>query len=247
VRHPGRHASHESLRKLAKAARLARVQRFRRAARHGVAAAIEHDIVPLPADMRTVIDVGSHRGQFAVLALARFPSARVLCFEPLPEPREVLLTVVEEDRHRVEVFPYAAALQSSSEKMYVSRADDSSSLLPIGQRHVTAFPGTEARTVAPVRTVRIDRVVDAVEEPCLMKIDVQGYELQVLQGAESLLPSVRHLLVECSFTELYLGQALAGEVVAYLHDQSYRLSGVYGLNRDRAGRCLHADFLFERG
>jgi FkbM family methyltransferase len=229
-----------------KAARLVRVQRYRRAARHGVAAAIEHNIVPLPTDIQTAIDVGSHRGQFAVLALARFPSARVLCFEPLPEPREVLQAAVKEDEHRVEVFPFAAASQSSSEEMHISRADDSSSLLPIGQRYVTAFPGTEARTVAPVRTVRIDEVVESVEEPCLMKIDVQGYELQVLQGAESLLPSVAHLLVECSFTELYVGQALAGEVTAYLHDQGYRLSGVYGLKRDRAGRCLHADFLFER-
>lgn len=159
----------------------------------------------------------------------------------------MLLAAVEEDGHRVEVFPYAAAAQNSSEEMHVSKADDSSSLLPIGHRYVTAFPGTEARAVAPVRTVRIDEVVESVEEPCVMKIDVQGYELQVLQGAENLLPSVAHLLVECSFTELYLGQALAGEVVAYLHSRGYRLSGMYGLKRDRAGRCLHADFLFERG
>ena len=70
-----------------------------------------------------------------------------------------------------------------------------------------------------VQAVRIDEVVDSVDVPCLMKIDVQGYELEVLQGAEKLLPSVEFLLVECSFTELYLGQALAGEVVAYLHQR----------------------------
>lgn len=131
--------------------------------------------------------------------------------------------------------------------MHFPGADDSSSLLPIGRRQVTALPGSEEQTINPVRTARIDKVVDSVEEPCLMKIDVQGYELQVLQGAESLLSTIRPLLVERSFTELFLGQALAGEVVAYLHDRGYRLAGIYDIKRDRGARCLHADFLFERG
>jgi len=97
-----------------------------------------------------------------------------------------------------------------------------------------------------VQAARIDEVVESVDLPCLMKIDVQGYELQVLQGAEQLLPKVEHLVVECSFTELYLGQALAGEVVAYLHERGYRLTGIYDLKRDRLGFCLQADFLFQR-
>ena len=230
-----------------KAARLIRVRRYRRAARRGVAAAIEHQIVPLPTEIRTVIDVGSHRGQFAVLALERFPYARILCFEPLPGPRKTLLSVLENDRDRVKVLPYAAGVEGRSEMMHVSRADDSSSLLPIGHRYVTAFPGTEAKDMAPIEAVRLDEVVESVEQPCLMKVDVQGYELEVLQGAEGLLPKVGYLLIECSFTELYVGQALAAQVVAHLDQCNYQLSGVYGLKRDRAGRCLHADFLFERG
>ena len=246
VRQPGRQASHERLRKLRKGARLMRVGRYRRALRHGVAAAIEHDAVPLPSDIHTVIDVGSHRGQFAVLALSRFPSARLLCFEPLEGPRQTLKGVVQVDGDRVEVFPYAAAARDGSTTMHVSRADDSSSLLPIGRRQVTAFPGTETLATTSVPAVRIDEAIDSVEAPCLMKIDVQGYELEVLRGAEKLLPCVKYLLVECSFTELYLGQALAGEVVAHLHERGYGLNGVYSLERDRAGHCLYADFFFER-
>ena len=232
MRDPGRHASHESLRKLRKAAHLARVQRFRRALSHGVAAAI--------------VDVGSHRGQFAVHALSRFPAARIFCFEPLEGPRRTLTEVVKADLNRVVIFPYAAAAQEGSPLMQVSTADDSSSLLPIGPRYVTAFPGTAPRGTTSVRTVRIDHVINSVDTPCLMKIDVQGYELEVLRGAQELLPRVRYLLVECSFTELYLGQALVGDVVKYLHERGYALTGVYDLKRDRAGYCLHADFLFEQ-
>jgi FkbM family methyltransferase len=240
-------ASHERLRKLAKAARLAKVRRFRRAGRHGVAAAIEHDVIPLRSDIRTVIDVGSNRGQFAVLALARFPLAQLICFEPLPEPRKVLQKITEGDGNRVDIVPYAAAAHRNlSMRMHVSKADDASSLLPIGKRQIIAFPGTEEQGVEEVVAVRIDEVVHSVDEPCLMKIDVQGYELPVLQGAERLLPNITHLLIECSFAELYRGQALAGKVIAYLIDCGYQLTGIYGVKRDREGHCLCADFLFEQ-
>jgi FkbM family methyltransferase len=178
--------------------------------------------------------------------LARFQRARVLCFEPLAGPRKALNAVAKTEPDRVEVFPFAAAAQNGSPTMQVSLADDSSSLLPIGHRYVTAFPGTESRGTASVHAVRIDEVIHDVNPPCLMKVDVQGYELEVLKGAEKLLPQISHLIVECSFTELYLGQPLAGEVVGYLTQSGYSFSGVFDLKRDRAGHCLSADLLFER-
>jgi hypothetical protein len=130
--------------------------------------------------------------------------------------------------------------------MQLSRADDSSSLRPIGRRYVAAFPGTDPAAATTVEAVRVDETLDSVEPPCLMKIDVQGGELEVLRGTEKLLPTIEHLVIECSFTELYLGQALAGEVVAYLHQRGFDLTGIYGLKRDGLGFCLQADFLFER-
>jgi hypothetical protein len=82
--------------------------------------------------------------------------------------------------------------------------------------------------------------------PCLLKIDVQGYELEVLRGGEETLRSVDEVFVECSFVELYTGQALAGELIAYLCSKGFRLTGIFGVKRDLAGRCLQADALFQR-
>jgi hypothetical protein len=53
--------------------------------------------------------------------------------------------------------------------------------------------------------------------------------------------------VECSFVELYRGQALANEVIAAFLHRGLRLHGVYSVVRDAAGRCLQADLLFRRG
>jgi FkbM family methyltransferase len=246
VRHPERQAGHERLRKVAKLARLARVRRFRRALRYGVAAAVEHRSVALPSGIRSVLDIGSHRGQFAVFALAQFPEAHITCVEPHPGPRHVLAKVLRNDRSRVDIMPIAAGAQGQAQDLHIAQADDSSSLLPIGRLHDLAFGAARHRGTIQVDVERIDRVVGSVEEPCLMKIDVQGSELSVLIGADGILPSVTYIIVECSFVELYVGQPLAAEIVSYLHTHGYDLIDMHSVTRARAHRCLQADFVFQR-
>jgi hypothetical protein len=99
-----------------------------------------------------------------------------------------------------------------------------------------------------VPVARLDELLDPAElaGPCLMKIDVQGFEAEVLRGAAGLLPAVDDVLVECSFVELYEGQPLADDLIAWMRDEGYRLRGFYSLMTDDAGSCLQADLLFSR-
>jgi len=85
---------------------------------------------------------------------------------------------------------------------------------------------------------------DAILPPALLKIDVQGYELEALRGCEPLLDRFRHVYVECSFMELYEGQGLASEVIGYLAVYGFRLVGVYNMGYDRKGHAIQGDFLF---
>lgn len=238
----------EQLRKARKLAGLVRKRSYLRALRHGVAAAVEHDALPYRDGMRTVVDVGAHKGQFATLALERFPAASVVCLEPLVGPRTVL-TSVTEGSDRVRVIAVAASNRTEDQvRMHVSRLDDSSSLQAIGSRQVAAFPGTEEAGSTLVPTVRLDALLDPSDlvEPALLKIDVQGHEYEVLEGSEEILGAFRQVVVEVSFVELYEDQKLAGDVTALLHDRGLTLSGVFNLRRARSGECLQADFLFER-
>jgi len=85
--------------------------------------------------------------------------------------------------------------------------------------------------------------------PCLRKIDVQGYELDVLNGAGAVLDSVDQILVECSFTELYLGQRLAGDIVCHLLERDFEFAGLYNPAYDRTQspkHLLQADLLFSK-
>lgn len=244
----GREDSHERLRKLRKLWRLSGTPMFRRALRVRVAAAVEHEDVPFQHDFKSVIDVGAHHGQFALFARHRFPRAQLFCFEPLSEAQRIFRRVFPESGPIV-LFDFAlGSVTAADYAMHVSMADDSSSLLPITSRYTEAFPGTEEAAQVSVPVQRLDDALagSAPARPCLLKIDVQGYELEVLRGADRVLRSVDEVFLECSFVELYTGQALAAEIIAHLWSKGFKLTGVFGLKRDLAGRCLQADALFER-
>ena len=110
---------------------------------------------------------------------------------------------------RVEVHVQAIGAEPAILSFHVSGHDDSSSLLPI-ERQADEFPGTQATTSreVPVGTL-VEHLTADIARPALLKIDVQGYELEVLRGADDGLDRIDEILCECSFVELYSGQALA--------------------------------------
>jgi len=234
------------LRKLRKLAIVLGEPAYRSALRHGVAAAVEHGRIPFPHQFRSVVDVGAGRGQFALVASCRFPEATLYCFEPLGEAREKLAAVTSSLRD-VRILDLALGSAGGTAELHVSHNLDSSSLFPMTPLHLTAFPGTETKEGTTVSLARLEEVLsrDELFPPSLLKIDAQGYELDVLRGAEQLLPSFAAALVECSFVELYAGQALADEVTCFLCEHGFRLRGVFSVAQDDDGRCLQADMLFE--
>ena len=79
-----------------------------------------------------------------------------------------------------------------------------------------------------------------------MKVDVQGYELEALRGCEDLLHRFEFAIVECSFLELYEGQALAHEIIQYLDAHGLVLRNVYNIAYHN-GKAIQGEFAFTRG
>ncbi|MEM7045817.1 MAG: FkbM family methyltransferase [Pseudomonadota bacterium] len=237
----------EALRKFRKGAALLTDGRFRPGMMQGVAAAIEHEAVLSPYDFRTVVDVGANRGQFTLLAAGLFPDAEIVAFEPLIEPFEKLIKVTA-GLSKLRAFNVAIGPEPRSLPMNVSKRDDSSSLLPIGALQEEIFPDTGFARREEVQIRPLGDYLDPTEirRPCLLKIDVQGYELDVLKGSEACLDHVDVVYVEASFVELYQGQPLADEVIEALTSQGFCEMGRFNLSSDRHGRAIQADFLFER-
>lgn len=214
--------------------------------RHRVLAGAEHRRV-LARGLNTVVDIGANRGQFALAARRWAPRARVIAFEPLPGPAEIFRRVFRVDGG-VCLYQCAVGPAAARQVMHVSAREDSSSLLPISVEQTAMFPGTEEKSTVEVRVATLDEFVapDDLIAPALLKLDVQGYELDALQGCEALLRGFEWVYCECSFVEFYTGQKLADDVVAWLAARGFRLEGTFNPARDRGGRTVQADFLFRR-
>ncbi len=212
---------------------------------HRVAASAEHLASLSSLAFETVVDIGANVGQFALLARRLFPQARIVSFEPLPAPAATFRGVFAADG-RVTLHECAIGPGRQQATMHLSAALDSSSLLPIGSAQVQNFPGTAETGIAEVSVRPLPDLVDrsTLARPALLKIDVQGFELQALQGCESLIDCFDFVYCEASFVELYEGQAYAADVIDWLRTRGFRLVGVFNLTLTRRGACLQADFLF---
>lgn len=232
--------------KLFKALRAFSLPGARRALlRYGVAAGVEHRTPLAGMELRTVVDIGANRGQFSLLARALWPQARIIAFEPLPGPAAIYKKIFRADA-AASLHEVAIGVEDQERTMHVSARDDSSSLLPIGDEQFRVFPGTQEVNTLPVRVMPLDKALEntGIESPALLKLDVQGFELEALRGCEPMLAHFDHVYCECSFMEMYEGQALADEVIAWLRERGFRLGGVYNMAYDAAGKSVQADFVF---
>ncbi|WP_295886424.1 FkbM family methyltransferase [uncultured Thiohalocapsa sp.] len=212
------------------------------ALRLGVAATLEHDTALGRDSFATVVDVGANKGQFAVYAQTRWPKARLICFEPLPRPREKLQRVT---RGQAELHDCALGAEPGEGRMHLATRTDSSSLLALGVRQKAIF-GMEASGECRVAIKRLDTCLPTpLPRPVLLKIDVQGFELEVLKGATDLLPHIDAIYVEASYVELYEGQALREEIERFLTEAGFSLDGRYNTYVYQ-GEPVQADLLFRR-
>lgn len=216
--------------------------------RHRVAAGVEHAVVLRQLDgCQTVVDIGANRGQFALVARHCFPAAAIVSFEPLPGPAAVYRALFAGD-DRARLVEAAIGSEPGEATIHLSARDDSSSLLPITARQNALFPGTAEAGTAAIRVARLADHVSAADlaAPALLKLDVQGFELPALAGCEALLDRFAWVYVECSFVELYAGQAFADAVIAWLRERGFALRGVYNMAYDIEGPAVQADFLLGR-
>jgi FkbM family methyltransferase len=212
-----------------------------------VAASTEHDQILAGLALDTVVDIGANRGQFALCIRRLFPKAQIFSFEPLQKPAQIYRENFKNDR-RALLLNNAIAAKAGSAAMHVSRWDVSSSLLPFAQAQHDNFPFTEESRQEIVSMRLLSDCLDSnsIAGRALLKLDVQGFELSALQGCEHLLEKFEFVYVETSFIELYVGQALATDVISYLLSRGFKLICVANLSTGTSKRPIQADFLFSR-
>lgn len=197
-----------------------------------------------------VLDVGANDGGYGKdLRQAGFKGA-ILSFEPLFEPHERLKSTASR-YHNWHVAPRMALGDNDGEiEINVSENSKSSSILLMKKLHSDVVPSSKYVSKQIVRIQRLDHFeCDLVKNYKLkfLKIDTQGYEKNVLDGAAGLLHEIHGIQIEMSLAPLYQGQSLYMEIVKILSSNGFDLWNIVpGFSDPKSGRLLQMDGIFFR-
>ena len=202
-----------------------------------------------PLGLRSVIDVGANVGQFATLAMAAFPAAQIHSFEPLPSVYQQLRAfAAEKGNGRVRAYNLALGEREGVVPMRAKTEWNlSSSLLKSTDTMHERWPNTRDETMIDVTLTTLDAFIakEGLSLPdLLVKLDVQGYEAQVLRGATATLRRARAVVLEVNIDPLYEGQASFRELFGILDELGYHYAG----NQEQAvaadGHVIYLDAVF---
>lgn len=197
-----------------------------------------------------VLDVGANTGQFATRLRAAGYAGRIVSFEPLPDAHDALTAASRGDADWVVAPRMAIGAAAGSVVVNVAGNSYSSSILPMAATHVEAAPQSQYVGTVTAPLARIDDAaapwLTAAARPFL-KIDTQGYEVAVLDGAPRTLAGCVGLQLEMSLVPLYQGEALYRDLIDRLDGLGFDLWHIEpGFADPRTGRLLQVDGLFAR-
>jgi FkbM family methyltransferase len=184
-----------------------------------------------------VFDVGAYSGEFAKLCRRVWPRAKIACFEVLPHRVNELRSWCAQDGNAVVIETLLGAERKSAVPFH--EMETASSVL---EEHIAQ---TAPVRFYPMQT--IDEYVGTIGTPApdLLKIDVQGYELEVLKGARNSLPHISAVLAEVNLIDIHIGAPMLDEVVDFMRDNGFVAYDICGLARRPLDQALwQADIIF---
>jgi len=182
-----------------------------------------------------VVDVGAATGDWTVSCRRIFPAARYVMIEPLALYRDDLRGLVG---HRVEHIAVAAGRTRTELPLLLPNLPEGSSFLPSNREGDPYFKGSIDVPVVPVDDL------DIPFGPTLLKLDVQGYELEVLAGASRLIERVEVIVAEASMHPFQQRMPLIHELVSQVVQLGFRLYDVADELRWPSGGLAQVDVVF---
>jgi len=198
-----------------------------------------------------VLDVGANSGQYGGLVRRCGYRGPIVSFEPLAAAHERLSARAAADRKWTVAERAAIGAAPKRTIINVAGNSSSSSLLRMNVRHSEAEPHSAFVGTEEVNIITLDDCIDryvAANKRGLLKIDTQGYEMEVLRGAQRCLREKIDLVqIELCLAELYDGQPAMLDVCNLLKGHGFTLRDIIpGFKDPLTGRLLQFDGIFRR-
>jgi FkbM family methyltransferase len=196
-----------------------------------------------------VLDVGANIGDYGLELRQHGYQNRIWSFEPRLDAFRRL------EKRAAGSPPWEASQmalgnESGAVAIHLSRNEYSSSLLELHPTHVAAEPEASYVGTEQVEVRRLDEVLAGRtdhESRIFLKVDTQGFEQRVLEGAGALLPAIRCVQLELSLSPLYMGETLFREMIVWMAERGFRIASLEpGIHDPRSGELLQVDATFIR-
>ncbi len=198
-------------------------------------------------NIQTIIDVGANSGQFVNYFGPHLPGVKFHSFEPIKSVFEQLNKNVSE----YNVVTYNLGLGSSNEEMEinVNTFSPSSSILELTELHKSNFK--QAKEIVAKERIQIKKMDDVFEnislkDNVLLKIDVQGFEEEVIKGGLNVIDRSHIIVIEVCYTPLYKGEKDFNYIYKLMTGLGFSYKGIL-LEQYKSvtdGKPLYSDAIF---
>lgn len=196
-----------------------------------------------------VLDVGANTGQFGKQLRSIGYRGRIISFEPLSSAYEDLLKAANADGSW-DAMNYALGDADCTAHINIAGNSYSSSILKMLPSHLESARDSRYQGTEEIEIKMLDSIFDSLCSPqnsVLLKIDTQGFEKRVLDGAKNALRHIDTVQLEMSLVPLYQGEALFTELYRMLAARGYQLVAVeQGFADELTGQLLQVDGTFHR-
>ncbi|HCR48072.1 MAG TPA: hypothetical protein DIW24_00460, partial [Bacteroidetes bacterium] len=167
-----------------------------------------------------ILDVGANRGEWTEMAKHIFPEVAVIMIEPQDEMRGFLQKVTSRLGH-VEWIQAGAGATKGEMIQTIWKDLNGSSFVP---KPGDIQTGHREQRISPI--VTIDGLLSERPHfvPDLVKMDIQGFEVEALKGAESIFGKTELFILETSlFRFLGKNQPITHDIISFMHEKGYEI------------------------
>jgi FkbM family methyltransferase len=197
----------------------------------------------------TLFDIGANKGKYSINMRELGYSKKIISFEPLKSAFEDLKNASFKDNNWI-VNNYALGDEDINGFINIAGNSYSSSILNMLPMHLNSAPKSKYIAQEMIEIKKLDSIFSSFcnkEDNVMIKIDTQGYEKNIIDGANESLNSIKIIQLEMSLVPLYENEMLFIEMINYLDNKGFRLFSLEdgdGFSDPTTGQLLQIDGIF---
>lgn len=198
-----------------------------------------------------VLDIGANKGQYATGIIDAGYKNRIVSFEPLTSANNVIQRKSEKYTNWTVAPRCAIGANSEKIEINISANSVSSTLLNMLDEHYQGAPDSKVIGKEKVQVYPLDEIAEQYcknAKNIFLKIDVQGFEQQVLKGAENIIKKAKGIEMEISITPLYENQNwLLPQALDFMAKNGFELNSIVpAFTNNETGIVLQCNGIFFR-